>query len=148
MSVKRGTPLFEERGQMVVELCVVMPVVLMVAVIIIDGLVFAAASSKFGHLAAQAVLCAAASPSGVDFDSTAVASQIEEQLATEMNDSQVEVEVSASTSGRICEFACEMSMVPWPLSQGGGSVMGIGVPARLKYVSKLSVRPYEIGALW
>lgn len=133
---------------MVVELCAVMPVVLMVAVAIIDGLVFASASSKFGHLASQAVLASAAAPSGTEFDSVASASQIKTQLAEEMNDPHVEIEVRPSQSGHMCEFACEMSMTPWPLSRGGGAVMGMGVPVRLKYVSKLCVRPYEIGGLW
>ena len=133
---------------MVVELCAVMPVVLMAAVIIIDGLVFAATSSKFGHLASQAVLCVAAAPSGVDFDSASAASQVEEQLVSEMGDPHIEISVNALPSGCVCEFACEMRMTPWPLSRGGGFVMGMGVPVQLKYVDKLSVRPYEIGALW
>lgn len=133
---------------MVVELCVVMPVVLMVAVIVIDGLVFAAVSSKFEHLAAQAVVALAGAPSGVDFDPTESASQIEAQLVTEMGDSRIDVEVKPSQTGHTCEFACELFMIPWPLSRGGGAVMGMGVPVRLRYVSKLSVLPYEIGGLW
>lgn len=137
-----------ESGQMVVELCAVMPVVLMVAVAIIDGLVFAGVSSKFEHLASQAVLASAAAPDGIDFDPAALALQIEERLAEEMDDSRVGIEVKAAQTGHICEFSCEVSMTPWPLSHGGGVVMGMGVPVQLRYVSRLSVRPYEIGGLW
>lgn len=134
-----------EDGQMVVELCVVMPVVLMVAVAIIDSLVFAAASSKFEHLSSQAVVAVAASPSGTDFDAASCAEEVRARLQSEMEGSKVEVKVEALSSDRVCEFDCEMSMTPWPL--GKGDVMGMAIPAKLRYVSKLCVRPYEIGAL-
>lgn len=134
-----------ESGQMVVELCVVMPVVLMVAVAIIDGLVFTAAASKFEHLSSQAVLAAAAAPAGTQFDSVQVAGEVQELLAQEMGDSRVDVEVGASQSGKVCEFACKMFMRPWPL--GSASVFGMLIPTALEHECRFDVRPYVIGEL-
>lgn len=136
-----------EAGQMVVELCVVMPVILMVAVAIVDGLVFAAACAKFDHLAPQAVLAVAASPEGTSFDAGACSAEVEGQLSEEMAKDRAEVFVEARDSGRVCEFTCKLSMTPWPLADGSGSVMGMGMPMRLSREFKFSVRPYVIGEL-
>ncbi len=136
-----------EAGQMVVELCVVMPVILMVAVAIVDGLVFAAACAKFDHLAPQAVLAVAASPEGTSFDAGACSAEIEGCLFEEMAKDRAEVSVEASDSGRVCEFTCKLSMTPWPLVDAGGSVMGMGVPVQLSREFRFCVRPYVIGEL-
>lgn len=136
-----------EAGQMVVELCVVMPVILMVAVAIVDGLVFVAACAKFDHLAPQAVLAAAASPEGTSFDAGACSAEVEGQLSEEMAKDRAKVSVEASDGGCVCEFTCKLSMIPWPLADPGGSVMGMGVPMQLSREFKFCVRPYVIGEL-
>lgn len=136
-----------EAGQMVVELCVVMPVILMVAVAIVDGLVFAATCAKFDHLAPQAVLAVAASPEGTSFDAGTCSAEVEGQLSEEMAKDRAEVSVEASGGGRVCEFTCKLSMIPWPLADPGGSVMGMGVPMQLSREFKFCVRPYVIGEL-
>lgn len=138
--------LTRETGQMVVELCVVMPVVLMVAVVIIDGLVFAAAASKFDHLSSQAILAEATSPGGTEFDPDLMGANVQSLLAEEMEDSHVNIEVAVSGSGHACEFKCTMSFVPWPLGTSG-TVMSMSVPALLEHGSVFCVRPYVIGEL-
>ncbi len=131
---------------MVVELCVVMPVVLMVAVAVIDGLVFAAAASKFDHLSSQAILAEATSPGGTEFDPDLIGANVQSLLIEEMEDSHVNIEIAVSGSGHVCEFKCTMSFVPWPLG-AGGTVMGMSVPALLEHEPVFCVRPYVIGEL-
>ena len=60
---------------------------------------------------------------------------------------RAKVSVEASDGGRVCEFICKLSMIPWPLADPGGSVMGMGVPMQLSREFKFCVRPYVIGEL-
>ena len=135
-----------EAGQMVVELCVTMPVVLMVAVVVVDALVFTAAASKFEHLSSQAVIAVAAAPAGTQFDSAQLSSEVRDLLVQEMDDSHIQIDVSALDDGSISEFTCKMSMAPWPLGKSS-QVMGMTVPVLLEHELKFAVRPYVIGKL-
>lgn len=132
---------------MVVELCVVMPVILMVAVAIVDGLVFAAACARFDHLAPQAVIAVATAPEGTSFDAGASSVEIAGRLEEAMGEEHTTVGVEADDNGRLCEFTCRLSMAPWPLADAGGDVMGMSVPLRLSREFKFCVRPYVIGEL-
>lgn len=135
-----------EAGQMVVELCVTMPVVLMVAVVVVDALVFTATASKFDHLSSQAVIAVAGAPAGTQFDSAQLSSEVRDLLVEEMGDSHVQIDVSASDDGSISEFTCKMSMAPWPLGTGG-QVMDMTIPVLLEHELRFAVRPYVIGEL-
>ena len=136
-----------EYGQMMIELCAVTPVILMMAVVIIDGLSFTALSSRFDHLAAQVVLAVAASPQGTDFDAATAASSIQTQLQEQLANDHGQVSISAEEVGATCTFNCQISVVPWPLSSGGLNVFGMAVPTQLEHSFSFAVRPYVIGAL-
>lgn len=140
-------PRCRETGQMVVELCVVMPVILMVCIAIVDGLVFAAACAQFDHLAPQAVLAVAGSPSGSEFDAQGSASEIEARLLEEMGEERMDIAIEASEDGRVCSYSCQLSVVPWPLGDAGGKLFGMSIPVRLSRTYTFCIRPYVIGEL-
>lgn len=132
---------------MAVELCVTMPIVLMIAVVILDSLTFAAACARFDHLAPQTVVAVAGAPSGTSFDSDDCASQIQQQLSSELDSEHLQVEVSVSQDGALCEFTCKTLAAPWPFYAGNGSLFDLKIPSLMKHEASLSVRPYSIGAL-
>lgn len=136
-----------EQGQMAVELCVTMPVALMIAVVILDSLTFAAACARFDHLAPQAVVAVAGSPAGATFDSGECAGAIQQRLSGELESEHLQVEVRASQDGPLCEFTCKASAAPWPFSAGNASLFGLAIPSLMEHEVKLSVRPYSLGAL-
>ena len=136
-----------ELGQMVVELCVVMPVILMVAVAVIDGLFFAAVSSRFDHLAAQAVLAVAGAPQGSELSAGGLAQEIQGAVEGALDCDKATVSVSASNAGKACVFDFELRVKPWPLSSGGSRVMGMAVLDSLSHKFSFAVRPYVIGEI-
>ena len=69
-----------DAGQMVVELCAVVPVIVMVAVLVLDSLVYAASCSGFDHLAAQGALSVAGAPAGTEFSVQQAAQDLQARL--------------------------------------------------------------------
>lgn len=135
-----------QAGQMVVELAAVMPVVLMVAVAVIDGLVFTAACSSFDHLAAQGVLSVAAVPAGTEFSAADAAQELQARLQ-ESSGEQGRVRVEAQEQGSTCCFTCSLSMAPWPLARPGERLFSTIVPLQLEHSFSFAVRPYVVGRL-
>ena len=94
------TLLREERAQAVVEMAVVTPVLIIVALIVYNVMLFTAASARFDRIAPDIVIAHGVSPSGdavVDVGASAatVASALEEAMASY----PVTVEVEASGGG-------------------------------------------------
>ena len=135
-----------DAGQMVVELCAVIPVVVMVAVAVLDGLVYAAACSGFDHLAAQGTLSVAGAPAGTDFSAEQAAQDLQARLQ-EGRGERERVEVEASDLGTLCLFTCHLSVTPWPLAAPGQRLFSMSVPLELEHSFSFAVRPYVIGAL-
>ena len=95
---RRGSS--SDAGQMVVELCAVAPVIVMVAVLVLDSLVYAASCSGFDHLAAQGALSVAGAPAGTEFSPQQAAQDLQARLQEGRGERErVEVEVD--------QFQCE-----------------------------------------
>lgn len=133
-------------GQMVVELAAVTPVILMVAVAVVDGLVFTGACSSFDHLAAQGALSVAGAPAGTEFSAQDAAQELQARLQ-EASGGQCSVRVEAQEQGSVCTFACSLSMAPWPLAQPGATLFSTAVPVQLEHTFSFAVRPYVVGRL-
>lgn len=135
-----------QAGQMVVELCAVMPAVLMVAVAVVDGLVFTAACSSFDHLAPQAALSVAGAPAGTAFSAQDASQELQERLQEAVGE-QGSVRVEAQEEGRVCTFTCTLAMAPWPLAKPGEQLFSTLVPVQLEHSMGFAVRPYVVGSL-
>ncbi len=136
-----------EQGQMAVELCVTMPVALMIVVVILDSLTFAAACARFDQLAPQTIVAVAGSPSGASFNPEECAGAIQQRLSSELASEHLQVEVETNQDGALCEFVCKAWAAPWPFSAGNASLFGLAVPSLMEHEVKMSVRPYSLGAL-
>ena len=90
---------FDERGQMAVELAVVLPVILIVLVIAIDCAVYLGECARFDHLAAQSVLANATSPSRNSYDASARAQAVQAELSESFAEHDETVSVSSRDAG-------------------------------------------------
>lgn len=147
-----GSRIIGERGQMTVELCVVIPVCLIVAVIVMNGLCFFADCARFDRVSRNAVRTLAASPSD-DEDAVGLAARIGEMVEGQMADGTVECRlaedaggIGAAASGYVTyelvyRFAPTLFGLPMR-----GSVFGVTLP-ELSHTTHLSVDSYTPGKL-
>lgn len=116
----------EERGQMSVELAVLMPVIVVVALVVYNLARFVALCATFDRAALNAVTSFGVSPAGTQ-TSVAAINQVEWEIAKSLGVSDAfTVRVSAtkiradgSSSGmslapRLYEFTCKLFFKPWP----------------------------------
>ena len=141
-----------KRGQMAVELAVVMPVVLAVLVIAVDCMVFVNECARFDHLAAQAVLAQGCSSGEGKYEDSARAADVETQLKEGFSSHGSHVEVAVESAGGLPIwqkkiFACSLHMAPWPLASGGTTLFGIKVPSLFSHTLRIAVDPYTPGKL-
>lgn len=137
----------EGLGQMTVELCVVLPVVVVVAAIACNALSFFGSCAEFDRVGRNAVRTFAAVPAaGAQPGSGAgdVLSAIEDSLP----DDNLEFEV---TSSRDCrgyeEYSMTMTFHPTLFGLGlKQEVLGVPMPA-LVHESRMVVSPYKPGVL-
>ena len=134
---------------MAVELAVVLPVIIVVMVIAIDCLSFVGQCGRFDNLAAQHVLALAVSPGsesyGVSERAADVASALEADFPSSVHTVSVTADEGASTGA--VTFTCTLSTVPWPLSAGSGSLLGMEIPASLDHDFAICVDCYTPGDL-
>lgn len=149
----------EECAQATVEMAVVAPVLLVLALIVYNVMLFVAATARFDRVAPDIVIAQAVSPSSseevLSRDATA---EIREQLETAMTGYDVEVEVACieggSTSddallslvGGLRTYRCTLRMVPWP---GAWSIAGVnlGAPVALSHERDVTVDPWRPGVV-
>ena len=139
--------LAQTSGQMSVELCVCLPVILMALVIVVDGLLYVSECARFDHAAAQAVLACGVTSPDEQLDQGALTSAVQQRLAEEFSASSEEVSVSTSQDWEATTYTCSLSVAPWPLSSGGLRVFSMRVPTALTHTYSFSVKPYATGAL-
>ena len=123
---RRLTPLASREGQMTVELAVITPVVIVVALVVLNLMGFVEACAAFDQVALDAVVAQGVAPSGEQSEGRAaseVCSAIEELLGRE---GRCEVEVraeavgmGASSSGLVMSplltrYVCTLTYRPWP----------------------------------
>lgn len=122
---QRTCALAEERGQMAVEIAVLLPVIIVVALVVVNVLHYAELCARFDRLANDAVLIQGVSPAGT---STAArnSAAVQQQLEEAMDAPSCEVEVTAedlslSEGGALVNLAagttrytCALVFHPWP----------------------------------
>lgn len=151
--------LHEECAQATVEMAVVTPVLLVLALIVYNIMVYAGAVARFDRVVPDIVLAHAVAPGGEGDDSAVDAStrvQAEVQSAMEGYDLQIEVSSEQGTtatdsgllslSGTFRTYSCTMSYKPWP---GALSIAGVslGAPAALTHERAVTVDPWRPGVV-
>lgn len=144
---------------MVVELAVIVPVIIVVAIICLNLMWFMEAASRFDRLAGDVVLAVAVSPASGQGGSQehAVTQALQESMSGLRG---VTVNVSAKTlwgdvsSGlgftmapHLTRYECTMYYAPWPSSLTVAGVQA-GVPARLEHVKSITVDRYRSGVIF
>ena len=150
----------ERHAQAVVEMAIVTPVLIVLALISCNLMIFAAAAARFDRVVPDIVLAHAVSPAGMTGaaggeDATAtVAAQIERAMAGYDVEITVERSVGAGEDGggmlalvgALHTYRCTMSYTPWP---GSLSIAGvnIGSPLALKHVCETVLDSWRPGVV-
>lgn len=148
----------EERAQAVVEMAVVAPVMVVLALIVYNVMVFSAATARFDRVAPDVVLAHGVSPEGGEGAGTASAARtVEAQLAAAMEGYDVEVEVRVDEAGEgggsvlslvgsLRTYSCTMRYAPWPSGFSIASV-SLGAPVFLTHERAVTVDPWRPGVV-
>lgn len=148
----------EERAQAVVEMAVVMPVLIVLALIVYNVMLFVAASARFDRVAPDIVIAQAVSPAGDDVGAPdAVAGRVAAALEEAMGSYPVDIEVEAeggadaagttfSLVGALATYRCVMRLHPWP---SGLSIAGVdlGAPVTLDHERAVTVDAWRSGVV-
>lgn len=149
----------ERSAQATVEMAVVAPVLLVLALISYNLMVFLCAAARFDRVVPDIVIAQGVSP-GADDDGNVVtdaSSLIEEQLEAAMDGYDVEIEVSCEDGdsdddtafeliGALKTYTCTMSYTPWPTSL---TIAGIdlGAPVSLSHERTVTIDPWRSGVV-
>ena len=153
------TRLREERAQATVEMAMVTPVLLVLALIVYNVMIFAGAVARFDRVVPDIVLAHAAAPSGEGDESSIDASAtVQAQIQDTMEGYDLQVEVSSeqgtavsdggllSLSGTFRTYTCTMHYEPWPSSLSIAGV-SLGAPAVLTHERAVTVDPWRPGVV-
>ena len=145
----------EERAQATVEMAVVTPVLLVLALIVYNVMIFASAVARFDRVVPDIVLAHAVASEGEGDESSADASAtVQTQILNAMEGYDLQIEVSSeqgakasdggllSLSGTFRTYTCTMHYEPWPtfLSIAGVS---LGAPTTLSHERAVTVDPWR-----
>lgn len=134
----------DERGQMAVELAVVIPIIMIVMVIVIDMMVFASECARFDQLAPQKVIALASSPGRDGYDASSRASAVQNALAADFGKRGSSVSVSTEDASMplasMTIYHCTFKFAPWPLSVADA-------PATIEHTCSFAIDPYTPGEL-
>lgn len=149
----------DQQAQATVEMAVVAPVLLVLALITYNLMVFLAASARFDRVAPDIVIAHAVSPSGEtgDLEGGAV-DVVRSKLEAAMEGYDLEVEVSReggdegagtavlSLVGGTVTYRCSFRMKPWPQ---GFSIAGVsmGAPVELTHARLVTIDPWRPGVV-
>ncbi|WP_245798973.1 hypothetical protein [Collinsella vaginalis] len=149
----------EERAQATVEMAVMAPVLIIVALIVYNLMVFISATARFDRVAPDIVLAHGASPVGGEGAATAaVAATVKTELERAMGTYDIEVEVSVaeeedgsptallSLVGGLRTFTCTMRFTPWPQGLALAGI-ALGAPVRLTHERAVIVDPWRPGVI-
>lgn len=137
-----------ERGQATVELAVVFPVALIVAVVTVNALTFFGTCASFDRVARQAVCLYGAAP-GAGEGPAEVTAHIEEALEEAIGASNVSVAVAVeSTATGLERYTAHMEFAPTLFGANlRREVFGVRLPA-LRHEISLVVDRYRPGVLF
>lgn len=137
----------DQHGQMMVELCVIFPVVLIIAFIAVNALTFFGECARFDRVAHNSVRIASSSPSfslnNLDRIGEDVLIQLEDGMAEDNLDIRMDISVTAENYMRY-----EMEFVYHPTLFGlsmRSEVFGVSLPS-LSHRVGYTVDPYRAGA--
>lgn len=147
----------ETRAQATVEMAVVVPVLVVLALIVYNLMAFVAATARFDRVAPDIVLAQGVSQVG-GTSSASAAGKVKEQLVRAMEGHAVEIEVTCEEGSRSGEgplltlvgplrtYRCAMRYRPWP---SGFSIAGVqmGAPELLAHERSMTVDPWKPGVL-
>lgn len=149
----------EERAQATVEMAVVIPVLLVLALIVYNIMLFVAATARFDRIAPDIVAAHAVSPSGESDGSTDDSvGVIESQIEGAMAGYDVEIEVTCTEGGTssgddlltliggLRTYRCSLRMRPWPSSLSIAGV-DLGAPVALAHHRDVTVDPWRPGVV-
>ena len=149
----------EERAQATVEMAMITPVLLVLALIVYNVMIFAGAVARFDRVVPDIVLAHAVSPGGEGDDSVVDASAtVQAQIQDAMEGYELQVEVSSeqgtatsdsgllSLSGTFRTYTCTMHYEPWPSSLSIAGV-SLGAPAVLTHERAVTVDPWRPGVV-
>ena len=153
------TRLCEERAQATVEMAVVTPVLLVLALIVYNVMVFADAVARFDRVVPDIVLAHAVAPSGEgDGSSIDSSATVQAQIQHAMEGYDLQIEVSSeqgtttsdggllSLSGTFRTYTCTMRYEPWPSSLSIAGV-SLGAPVQLSHERAVTVDPWRPGVV-
>lgn len=157
----RGGLVRDEGGQMVVELAVVAPVMIVVALVVWNLLLFMEACARFDRVVPDIVMALAVSPAGDDAESGDQAHQVSEALRASMEGTGVEVSVEATSAWsagagqglgfsfapHLTRYVCTMRFTPRPSSIAVAGV-DAAAPLQLEHVRTFTVDRYKPGVLF
>ncbi len=138
----------DERGQATVELAVVLPIAIIVAVIVVNALAFLGSCATFDRVARQAVCAWGAAPAAGQ-DSREVASAVKDELERAVGAQNVVVSVRVEdTEFGLVRFTARMEYSPTLFGLGlRREIFGIALPPMTREVSMV-VDAYKPGVLF
>lgn len=153
------TTMREERAQATVEMAVVTPVLLVLALIVYNVMVFASAVARFDRVVPDIVLAHAVAPEGEGDESSIDASAtVQTQILNAMEGYDLQIEVSSeqgattsdggllSLSGTFRTYTCTMHYEPWPSSLSIAG-LSLGAPAQLSHERVVTIDPWRPGVV-
>lgn len=149
----------EERAQATVEMAVVTPVLLVLALIVYNVMVFASAVARFDRVVPDIVLAHAVAPEGEGDESSIDASAtVQTQILNAMEGYDLQIEVSSeqgaatsdggllSLSGTFRTYTCTMHYESWPSSLSIAG-LSLGAPAQLSHERVVTIDPWRPGVV-
>lgn len=148
-----ATVVHECRAQMAVELAVLMPVIIIVALIAVNVLTYASLCARFDRVSYNAVFVAGVAPTGAA-DAYSSVAEVKTQIESAMDADACEVEVSAENIGihegdalinlaaGTVRYVCTLSYHPWPLRASIAGAL-FAAPSVLKHERSLVVDCYK-----
>lgn len=147
------------RGQMAVELMVVMPVLVALVIIALDCMVYFGDCARFDRIAGEAVRLHAASPASAEYGAADGAGEIQQEIGMAMKNPD-RLSFSVSCEGAVVSggeeansiisfipqpraYKCVLHYTPWPLSSGAFGVQPVSMSHEKSYV----IDPYRPGVI-
>lgn len=137
----------EEKGQMTVEFVIAFPVMLAIAIITVNAVLFFSECAAFDRLSRQAVCTCAASP-GYGQSSAQVAAEVQASLEQQFDRDylEVSVQVQGKSPGYV-RYIATLSFTPTLVGRNfSGSVFGVSITP-LTHSTSLTLDPYKPGAI-
>lgn len=135
-----------DSGQATVELAVALPVLLAVALVMSNALLYLSECARFDRLARNAIRICAASPAYGE-DAGACASAAERLLESQMSEGGVTCSVSVSADAGLLRFVASMDYRPVFLgAHMREEVFGVPITP-LRHEVALVVDPYDAGVI-